>query len=224
MAVTDIHAEELTKPALPLPDKPSLAVLPFTNLSSDPEQEYFAEGMVEDITTALSRSKRLFVIARNSSFTYSGKAIDIKQVGSELGVRYVLEGSVRKAGKRVRITGQLIDVASGIHLWADRFDGELEDIFDLQDRITGKVVNAIFPKLRKSEIERASRKPTANLTAYDYYLRGSSIMSKRNSETFVDALPLLKKAIECDPEFASAYAAAAAWYPLSDLFRPKHQS
>jgi len=209
---------ELTRPVLKLSDKPSLAVLPFTNLSSDPEQEYFAEGMVEDITTALSRSKRLFVIACNSSVTYSGKAIDIKQVGSELGVRYVLEGSVRKAGKRVRITGQLIDVASGIHLWADRFDGELEDIFDLQDRITGKVVNAIFPKLRKSEIERASRKPTANLTAYDYYLRGSSLMSKRNSETFADALPLLMKAIECDPEFAPAYAAAAAWYPLSVFF------
>ena len=205
---------EPARTALTPSDKPSLAVLPFTNLSSDPEQEYFAEGMVEEITTALSRSKRLFLIARTSNFKRYGKSVDIRQVGNELGVRYVLEGSVRKAGKRVRITGQLIDVASGMHLWADRFDGELEDIFDLQDMVAAKVVNAIFPKLRKSEIERASRKPTVNLTAYDYYLRGASIMSERNRETFVHALPLLEKAIECDPGFAPAYAAAAAWYPL----------
>jgi TolB-like protein/Tfp pilus assembly protein PilF len=214
-------ADDQTGPTTPvrkLPHKPSLAVLPFTNLSSDPEQEYFAEGMVEELTTALSRSKRLFVIARRPNFAGYGRPLDISQVGSELGVRYLLEGSVRKAGKRVRITGQLIDVDSGIHLWADRFDGELEDIFDLQDRIAGKVVNAIFPKLRKSEIERASRKSTVNLTAYDYYLRGASIMSRRDRETFADALPLLKKAIECDPEFAPAYAAAAAWYPLCVFF------
>ena len=140
-------------------------------MSGDPEQEYFADGMVEDIITALSRFKSLFVIARNSSFTYKGKAVDIKQVGRELGVRYVLEGSVRKAGNRVRITGQLIDAATGAHLWADRFDSLLEDIFDLQDRVTSSVIGAIAPQLERAEIERAQRKPTESLQAYDYYLR-----------------------------------------------------
>ena len=167
----------LTKPptetALPLalPDKPSIAVLPFQNMSGDPEQEYFADGMVEDIITGLSRSKSLFVIARHSTFTYKGKAVDIKQVGRELGVRYVLEGSVRRAGNRVRITGQLIDAATGVHLWADRFDSLLEDIFDLQDRVTSSVIGAISPQLERAEIERAQRKPTESLQAYDYYLR-----------------------------------------------------
>ena len=142
---------------LALPDKPSIAVLPFQNMSGDPEQEYFADGMVEDIITALSRFKSLFVIARNSSFTYKGKAVDIKQVGRELGVRYVLEGSVRKAGNRVRITGQLIEATTGAHLWADKFDGGLDDIFDLQDNITSSVVGAIAPKLQQSEFERAKR-------------------------------------------------------------------
>ena len=155
-----------------LPDKPSIAVLPFQNMSGDPEQEYFADGMVEEIITALSRMRWLFVIARNSSFTYKGRAVDVKQVGRELGVRYVLEGSVRKAGNRVRITGQLIDAATGAHLWADRFDGELEDIFDLQDQVTASVVGAIAPKLEQAEIERAKRKPTESLDAYDYFLRG----------------------------------------------------
>src|SRR5262249_2346397 len=149
-----------SRPALPLPDKPSIAVLPFQNMSGDPEQDYFADGIVEDIITALSRFKQLFVIARNSSFTYKGKAVDVKQVGRELGVRYVLEGSVRKAMNRVRITGQLVDTSTGAHLWADRFDGGLEDIFDLQDRVTVSVVGAIAPKLEQAEIERTKHKPT----------------------------------------------------------------
>ena len=145
---------------LPPPDKPSIAVLPFQNMSGDPEQEYFADGIVEDIITALSHFKALFVIARNSSFTYKGRAVDVKQVGRELGVRYVLEGSVRKAANRVRITGQLVDTATGTHLWANRFDGGLGDIFDLQDQVTESVVGAIAPVVEKAEIERAKRKPT----------------------------------------------------------------
>jgi adenylate cyclase len=150
---------------LPLPEKPSLAVLPFQNMSGDPEQDYFADGMVEEITTAISRLPWLFVIARNSSFTYKGKAVDVKQAARELGVRYVLEGSVRKSGNRVRITGQLIDTPSGAHIWADRFDGTLDDIFELQDRVASSVVGAIEPKLRQSEVERTSRKPRASLDA-----------------------------------------------------------
>ena len=160
-----------TASAPALPDKPSIAVLPFTNMSGDPEQEYFADGMAEDIITALSRFNRLFVIARNSTFTYKGRAVDVRQVARELGVRYVLEGSVRKAGSRLRITGQLIDAATGAHLWADRFDGALEDVFDLQDRITASVVGAIAPTVLKAEIERARRKPVDNLDVYDLYLR-----------------------------------------------------
>jgi TolB-like protein/class 3 adenylate cyclase len=156
------------RPALGLPDKPSIAVLPFQNMSGDAEQEYFADGMVEEIITALSRARWLFVIARNSSFTYKGHAVNVKQVGRELGVRYVLEGSVRKAGGKIRIAGQLIDAATGAHLWADRFDGGLQDIFDLQDQVTASVVGAIAPKLEQAEIERAKRKPTENLDAYDY--------------------------------------------------------
>jgi len=154
---------EPPRPTLTLPNKPSIAVLPFTNLSSDPEQEYFADGVVEDITMALSRFPWLFVIARNSSFTYKGRAVDVKQVGRELGVRYVLEGSVRKAGNRIRIAGQLIDAETGAHLWADRFEGALEDVFDLQDHVTASVVGAIAPKLQHAEIRRARRKPTENL-------------------------------------------------------------
>ncbi len=156
---------------LPLPDKPSLAVLPFQNMTGDTEQEYFVDGMVEEITTAIARLPWIFVIARNSAFTYKGKPVDVKRVAQELGVRYVLEGSVRKAGNRVRITGQLIDTTTGAHIWADRFDGALDDIFELQDQVASSVAGAIEPKLRQSEIERASRKPTANLTAYDLYLR-----------------------------------------------------
>jgi len=153
---------------LPLPDKPSLAVLPFQNLTGDAEQEYFVDGMVEEITTAIARLPWLFVIARNSAFTYKGRPVDVKQVAQELGVRYVLEGSVRKAGNRVRITGQLIDTTTGAHIWADRFDGALDDIFELQDQVASDVAGAIEPKPRQSEIERASRKPTVNLTAYVY--------------------------------------------------------
>jgi adenylate cyclase len=211
-AQSSVSASVPSHVPLTLPDRPSIAVLPFQNMSGDPEQEYFADGMVEDITTALSRSKRLFVIARNSSSTYKGKAVDIKQVGRELGVRYVLEGSVRKAGNRVRITGQLIDAESRRHLWADRFESALDDIFDLQDRITESVVGAIAPKLEQSEFERANRKPTANLTAYDYYLRGHSKFQQFKRETLVEALPLFKKAIELDPEFALPYATAAGWH------------
>ena len=171
-AATADNPIEPPRPALTLPDKPSIAILPFTNLSSDPEQDYFADGMVEEIITALSHFRQLFVIARNSSFTYKGRAVDAKQIGRELGVRYVLEGSVRKAANRVRITGQLVDTATGAHLWAERFDGGLSDIFDLQDQVTESVVGAIAPAVEKAEIERAKRKPTESLDAYTLYLRG----------------------------------------------------
>lgn len=197
---------------LPLPDKPSIAVLPFENMSGDPEQEYFADGMVEDIITALSRFKALFVIARNSSFTYKGHAVDVKKVGRELGVRYVLEGSVRKAANRVRITGQLIDATTGAHLWADHFDGTLEDVFDLQDRVTVSVVSAIAPKLEQVEIERAKRKPTESLDAYDYFLRGTASLDQGTKEAISEALRLFYQAIELDPEFSSAFGMAAWCY------------
>ena len=200
------------KPALTLPDRPSIAVLPFQNLSGDPEQEYFADGMAEDIITALSRTRRLFVIARNSTFTYKGRAVDVKQVGRELGVRYVLEGSVRKAANRVRITGQLIDTSTAAHLWADRFDGMPEDIFDLQDQVTTSVVSAIAPKLEQAEIERARRKPTESLNAYDYYLRGMASFYRGTKDAISEALDLFDKAIARDPEFASAYGMAAWCY------------
>jgi TolB-like protein len=177
-------------------------------MSGDPEQEYFADGIVEDVITALSRFKSLFVMARNSSFAYKGKAVDIKQVGSELGVRYVLEGSVRKAGGRVRITGQLIEAATGNHLWADKFDGALEDIFDLQDQVTSSVVGAVAPKLDQAEIERARRKPVENLDAYDFFLKGMAQMHVSNKE----ALRLFHRAIELDPEFATPYGLAARCY------------
>ena len=195
--------------ALALPDKPSITVLPFHNLSGDPEQEYFADGVVEDIITALSRMRWLFVIARNSSFTYKGRAVDVKEVGRELGVRYVLEGSVRKAGNKVRITGQLIDATTGAHLWAERFEGTLDDIFELQDQIAESVVGAIAPQLERAEIERAKRKPTESLDAYDYYLRGMAKLHSGTREAIEAALPLFYKAIELDPEFASAYGMAA---------------
>jgi adenylate cyclase len=187
----------------------SIAVLPFNNMSGDPEQEYFADGMVEDIITALSRFEQLFVIARNSCFTYKGKAVDVRQVSKDLGVRFVLEGSVRKAGSRLRITGQLIDASSGAHLWADKFDGGLEDVFDLQDRITDKVVGAIEPTLRKVEIDRARRKPAENLDAYDLYLRAlPHVYAFRPDENLV-ALKLLDRAIELDPNYAAALGHAA---------------
>jgi TolB-like protein/class 3 adenylate cyclase len=200
------------KPALNLPDKPSIAVLPFDNISGDAEQEYFADGIVEDIITALSRFPWLFVIARNSSFTYKGRAVDIKQVGRELGVRYVLEGSVRKGGTRVRVTGQLIDTTTGAHLWADRFDGELADIFDLQDRVTASVVGALAPKLEQAEIERSKRKPTASLDAYDYFLRGMAAFYQCTREANIEALAMFTRAFERDPQYASAYGMAARCY------------
>jgi TolB-like protein/class 3 adenylate cyclase len=202
-----------SKPALALPDKPSIAVLPFTNMSGDPEQDYFADGMAEDIITALSHFKALFVIARNSSFTYKGRAVDVKQIGRELGVRYVLEGSVRKAANRVRITGQLVDTATGAHLWADRFDGGLDDIFDLQDQVTESVVGAIAPVVEKAEIERAKRKPTESLDAYALYLRGLARFYQYGSRQANDeALRLFNSAIELDPDFAAAYGRAAVCY------------
>jgi TolB-like protein len=202
------------RPAAPLalPDKPSIAVLPFANMSGDPEQEYFVDGMAEDIITALSRMRWLFVIARNSSFTYKGRAVDLKQVGRELGVRYVLEGSVRKAANRVRITGQLIDTTTGAHLWADRFDGGLEDVFALQDQVTTNVVGAIAPTLERAEIERARRKPTERLDAYDYFLRGMANVHQWTSDANDEALRMFRKAIDLDPDFASAYGMAAWCY------------
>jgi adenylate cyclase len=200
----------VAKPPLPLPDKPSLAVLPFQNMSGDPEQEYFADGMVEEITTAISRLPWLFVIARNSSFTYKGRAVDVKQVARELGVRYVLEGSVRKAGNRVRITGQLIDTATGAHIWADRFDGALDNIFELQDQVASSVVGAIEPKLRQSEIERAIRKPTESLDAYDFYLRGLAEFNKFTEEGMGQAIRLLQRALAIDPGYAPAAALIGA--------------
>jgi TolB-like protein len=186
--------------------------LPFQNWSADPEQEYFADGVVEDIITALSRIRWLFVIARNSSFTYKGRAVDVKQVGRELGVRYVLEGSVRKAANRVRITGQLVDTTNGMHLCADRFEGTLDDIFELQDRVAERVVGAMMPTLERAEIERAKRKPTESLHAYDYYLRGMAHFHKGTKEAIGAALPLFNKATELDPDFACAYAMAAWCY------------
>src|SRR6266516_2560722 len=213
-------AVENQRPALPLPDKPSIAVLPFQNISGDPEQEYFADGIVEEIITALSRFRQLFVIARNSSFTYKGRAIDVRQVGRELGVRYVLEGSVRKAGNRVRIAGQLVDAASGAHLWADRFEGALEDIFDLQDQITERAVGAIAPRLEQAEIERAKLKPTESLDAYDYYLRGVASFpgwGRQDTDTS-QALSLFLKAIDIDPQFALAYGMAAQCYAMDHQY------
>ena len=215
LATPELTVASATSPQvpLPLPDKPSIAVLPFQNMSSDPDQEYFADGIVEEIIAALSRVHWLFVIARNSTFTYKGRAVDIKQVGRDLGVRYVLEGSVRKAGERIRINGQLIDAANGTHLWADRFDGALEDVFDLQDRVTASVVGAIAPKLEFAEIERAKRKPTGSLTAYDFYLRGLANMHQDNTREATDkALQMLSHAMEIDHDFASALGLAARCY------------
>jgi TolB-like protein len=201
-------------PNLPrlITDRPSIAVLPFENMSGDPEQEYFADGMVEEIITALSRMHWLFVIARNSSFAYKGRAIDVKQIGRELGVRYVLEGSIRKAGAKLRITGQLIDAATGAHIWADRFDGGVDDVFDLQDQVTSRVVGAIAPKLEQAEIERTRHKPTESLDAYDYFLQGVAGYHRWTKEGNKDALACFHRAIELDPRYASAYGMAARCY------------
>ena len=225
-AVAAVSQVNVGSPRLTLPNQPSIAVLPFQNLSGDPEQEYFADGMVEDITTALSRMRWLFVIARNSSFTYKGRAVDVKRVARELGVRYVLEGSVRKASSRVRIAGQLIDGSTRAHLWADRFEGALEDIFDLQDQVTASVVGAIAPRLEQAEIERAKRKPTESLDAYDYYLRGMANLYRWTDEGVSEALRLFHRAIELDPGFASAHGKASwcyVWRKLSNWMTDREQ-
>src|SRR6202042_1896918 len=212
-AATSSVAETTTSlGALKLPDQPSVAVLPFLNLSGDPDQDYFADGVVEDIIGALSRMRWLFVIARNSSFTYKGRAVDVKQVGRELGVRYVLEGSVRKAGNRVRVTGQLIDATAGAHLWADRFDGAMEDIFELQDQVTISVVGAITPTLERAEIGRAVLKPTDSLDAYDHYMRGIASAYRWTNDGTSEALQHFSRAIELDPKFALAHALATSCY------------
>ena len=200
-------------PSTPSPDKPSITVMPFQNLSGDPEQDYFADGVVEDIIAALSRIRWLFVIARNSSFALKARAVDVKEVGREFGVRYVLEGSVRKSGNKVRITGQLIEAATGTHLWAERFEGMLDDIFVLQDQIAESVVGAIAPQLERAEIERAKRKPTESLDAYDYYLRGTAKLHTGTRDAIEAALAFFYKATELDPDFASAYG-MAAWCHL----------
>jgi TolB-like protein len=208
-------AEVISDADAPSRDKPSIAVLPFENIGGDPEQEYFADGMVEEIITALSRFRSLFVVARNSSFTYKGRAVDVKQIGRELGVRYVLEGSVRKYGNRVRICGQLIDASSGGHIWADRYDGALEDIFDLQDRITASVVGAVLPKMEWAEIEHAKRKLTANLHAYDYYLRALASYRRFGRQGHMEKeLELFTRATELDPNFGMAYTMAACCYAV----------
>ena len=194
---------------LALPGKPSIAVLPFQNMSGDPEQEYFADGMVEEIITALSRIRWLFVIARNSSFTYKGQMVDVKQVGRELGVRYVLEGSVRRGGNRVRITGQLIDAETGAHLWADRFDGSLEDVFDLQDKIALSVAGVIEPALQAAETARSAGRPTSDLTAYDFYLRALAALYPMTQERILEALGLFEQAIAIDPRYGLALSWAA---------------
>ena len=204
----DAAVKTAAPPMLSLPDKPSIAVLPFANMSGDPEQEYFADGMVEEIITALSRIRWLFVIARNSTFTYKGQAIDVKQVGGELGVRYVLEGSVRKAGGRVRITAQLLEAATGAHLWAERFDGALDDVFDLQDKVATSVAGVIEPALQAAETARSADRPTNDLTAYDLYLRAYA-MTLSSSALFPEALRLLDRAIERDPHYGPALARAA---------------
>ena len=197
------------RPSLPLPDKPSIAVLPFTNLSGDPEQDYFADGMVEDIITGLSRIKWIFVIARNSSFAYKGKAMDVRQIGRELGVRYVLEGSVRRSANRVRITAQLIDTGTGAHIWADHYDRALDDVFAVQDELTMSVIGVIEPTLRKAEIERARRKRPDSLDAYDLYLRALPLAFTAMPLDADKALELLDRAIELEPDYAAVHALIA---------------
>ena len=199
---------------LQFPDKPSIAILPFDNMSGDPEQEYFSDGIVEEITAAISNVRSFFVVARNSSFAFKGKPTDIKQVSRRLGVRYVLEGSVRKSGNRVRITAQLIDATNDRHVWAGRYDGTLDDIFDLQAQITESVVGAIEPKIRSSEIERSRRKPTTSLNAYDCFLRALPHAHAMTRDGNEEALRLSSRAIALDPRYASALALAAWCYTL----------
>jgi len=209
-------------PPLPLPDKPSIAVLPFQNISGDPEQEYFADGMVEEISTALSRIRWLFVIARNSTFTYKGQAIDLKRVGRELGVRYILEGSVRKGGGRVRITAQLIEAETGAHLWAERFDGSLEDVFELQDQVAIGVAGVIEPALQAAEAARSASRPTSDLTAYDLYLRAYAMFFASHQRQIRQTLALLEEAIARDPHYGLAlgFAAQCCMHLATDASAP----
>ncbi|WP_292549339.1 BTAD domain-containing putative transcriptional regulator [Mesorhizobium sp.] len=207
----EAKAEPL-RPTVSMPEKPSIAVLPFQNMSGDAEQEYFTDGVVEEITTALSHVSWLFVIARNSAFAYKGHAVDVTRVARELGVRYVLEGSVRKAGSRLRVAGQLIEAASGVNLWADRFEGGVSEVFELQDLVASSVIGAISPRLEQAEMARAKRKPTESLDAYDHYLRGMASLYRWTREGLEAALPQFYKAIELDPDFAAAEGAAAWCY------------
>jgi TolB-like protein/class 3 adenylate cyclase len=206
------EAAKTSPPMLALPGKPSVVVLPFQNLSGDPGQDYFADGMAEDITTALSRFRFLFVISRNSSFTYKGRAVDVKRIGRELGVQYVLEGSVRKSGPRMRVTGQLIDASTDTHLWADNFDGAHEDIFDLQDKLTASVVGALIPSMRHAEIERAKHRPTESLDAHMTHMRGVASLYLWTKAGVDEALRLAHEAIKLDPDYSMAYGLAAACY------------
>jgi TolB-like protein/Flp pilus assembly protein TadD len=216
--VADPTPGDAPESAPAIPDKPSIAVLPFANMSGDPEQEYFADGMVEEITTALSRFTWLFVIARNSSFTFKGKAVDIKEVGRRLGVRYVLQGAVRKASGKVRITGQLIEAATGAHIWADKFEREMTDIFALQDEVTRAVVSAIQPKLFLAEIALATRRRPEDLTAYNLYLRAIQQAVRSTRESLAEALRLAQRALELDPQFAAAAALAGDCH-MENMFR-----
>ena len=213
----DLGTTEIGEPILPLPDGPSIAVLPFANMSGDPGQEYFADGMTEEVITSLSRLTWLFVIARNSSFTYKGRTVDVRQVGRELGVRYVLEGSVRRVPGRVRFVGQLIDASSGVHIWADRFEGEMSDVFELQDRFTESAVAAIEPKLQIAEINRLRRKPAANLNAYDLLLRAQQLEYEFTEESLAAALDRLKEALAIDPSYAPAMALTAHCYAWGSI-------
>ncbi len=207
-----VEVASVEKMAFPLPDKPSIAVLPFTNMSDDPKQEYFSDGITDDLITDLSKLKGLFVIARNSMFTYKGKSVMVKQVAEELGVQYVLEGSVRRAGKQVRINAQLIDATTGGHLWAERYDGKMDDVFALQDRITRKIVGALAVKLTAGEKKQVARKETDSAEAYDAFLKGLAHYWRDTREDFVQAVPYLEKAVELDPNYSRAYAALAAVY------------
>ncbi|MDX8495976.1 BTAD domain-containing putative transcriptional regulator [Mesorhizobium sp. VK22B] len=217
---------ELPRPAVSVPEKPSIAVLPFQNMSGDAEQDYFTDGVVEEITTALSHVNWLFVIARNSAFAYKGQAVDVTRVGRELGVRYVLEGSVRKAGSRLRVAGQLVEAAAGTSLWADRFEGDVSEIFELQDLVASSVIGAISPRLEQAEMARAKRKPTESLDAYDHYLRGMTSLYRWTREGLDEALPQFYKAIELDPDFAAAQGAAAwcyFWRMANGWMTDRHQ-
>jgi TolB-like protein len=220
-AAVSLLADKPKQPTPALPHKPSIAVLPFLNMTGDSEQDYFADGIVEEIITALSRMHWLFVIASNSSFIYKGRAVDMMQVGRELGARYVLEGGVRRTANRVRITAQLIDASTGAHLWADRFEAALDDIFDLQDKVTANVVGAIAPELQRAEIQRAKHKPTESLDAYDHYLRAIASLRRAhresNRQANEEALRLSYRAIELDPDYSSAYGLAAQCYITHSL-------